>query len=342
MKTEKIIAFIIQIFDFKSLFVINKYESENNKCYEKIIKCLLFNEFYKNSFLVSNDLKKFIKNSLFKRELLVLLDNENDITDFIIAYNYFRDFIEFKKCYESHKFNYIKVLGSKNNRFLFISIKSDIIDKNKTYIIVNKDLYESVMNDYDITESYKEFKLDIFNNSLIKDKKLRPYETHSLSLESLIDIFYSYKKRVKIDNETYSIKLNEYDNESYFRFLVSDFYNYYSTKNSLNEFYEYLTDYKGLKLDLTLNEWFNLKTKSNNSYDYISLVYYIQLETFIKSKKSLYTDSLTYTEYKKFLDFIRELKTKNIKYDKKVLLFILENKTNINYKNIYREFIKNL
>lgn len=341
MNTENIIAYIIKIFDLNSIFVVKKYNESNNKSYEKIIKCLLFNDFYKDSYLVSNELKKFIYNSLFKKESLILLDNERDITDFIIAYNYFRGFIEFKKSYESHKFNYIKVIGIKNNKFLFVSIKSEIIDKCKTYIIVNKDLYDSVMNNYDITDNYKEFKLDIFNNSLIKDKKLRPYETKCLNLESLIDIFYSYKKSLKIDNETYTLKLNEYDNESYLRYLVSDYYDYYSIKNSLNEFYEYLTDYKGLKLNMTLNEWFNLKTETYD-YDYISLVYYIQFINFIKTNKSLYKDSFSFTEYKKFLNYITELKDKNIKFNKDLILFILDNKTNILFKNKYREFIESL
>ena len=107
MNTEYIIAMLIKIFDFKSLFVVKKYNESNNRVYEKIIKCLLFNDFYNNSYLVSNDLKKFIYNSLFKKESLILLDNEKDITDFIISYNRFISYIEFKKCYESHKFNYI-------------------------------------------------------------------------------------------------------------------------------------------------------------------------------------------------------------------------------------------
>lgn len=341
MNTEKIIALIIKIFDFKSMFVVKKYDEKNNKAYEKIIKCLLFNSYYKDSFLVSNELKKFIQNSLFKRESLVLLDNERDITDFIIAYNYFIGFVPFKKSYESHKFNYISVIGEKNYKFLFISIKSDIIDKCKTYIVCNKDLYDYVLNDYDIYESFKEFKLDIFNNCLIKDNKLRPYKTHTISLEKIIDIFYTYKKSIKIDNESYTLKTNEFDNESYLRFLVSDFYDYYAIKNSLNEFYEYLTDYKGLKLDMTLNEWFDLKIKSNN-YDYISLVYYIQFITFIKNNKHLYKDSFTFLEYQTFLSYIEELKEKNIKFDKNLILFILDNKTNIRFKKMYKEFINNL
>ena len=139
MNTEYIIAMLIKLFEFKGLFVVKKYNESNNKSYEKIIKCLLFNDFYKNSYLVSNELKKFVYNSLFKRESLILLDNENSITEFIIAYNHFRGYIEFKKCYESHKFNYIKVMGIKNSKFLYVSIKSEIIDKCKTYIIVNKD-----------------------------------------------------------------------------------------------------------------------------------------------------------------------------------------------------------
>lgn len=341
MNTEKIIAFITQLFNFKGLFVIKKYDENNNRVYEKIIKCLLFNDFYKGSYLISDDLKKFVYNSLFKRELLTLLNNERDITDFIIAYNRFIGYIPFKKIYESHKFNYISVLGAKNERFLFISIKSEIIDKCKTYIAVNTDLYESVMNNYDLTESYKEFKLDILNNSLIKDKKLRPYKIRSLNLESLIDIFYSYKKSIKINNETYSLKLNEFDNESYLRYLVSDFFDYYSQSDSLNEFYKYLTDYKGLKLNMSLNEWLNKKTETH-SYDYISLVYYIQLISFIESNKSLYTNSITFLEYKKFLEFIIELKDKNIKFDKKLISFILDNKTHILFKDKYREFLETL
>ena len=341
MNTENIIAFIIQLFDLNGLFVVKKYNENNNKAYEKIIKCLLFNDFYKNSYMVSDSLKKFIYNSLFKRELLTILDNEKDITDFIIAYNYFRGYISFKKTYESHKFNYISVLGTKNNKFLFVSIKSEIIDKCKTYIILNTDLYESVMNNYDLTDSYKEFKLDILNNSLIKDKKLRPYKTKCLNLESLIDIFYSYKKSVKIDNETYSLKLNEFDNESYFRYLVSDFFDYYSKTDSLKEFYEYLTDYKGLKLNMTLNEWINTKIETYD-YDYISLVYYIQFISFIESNKSLYTNSITFLEYKKFLEFIIELRDKNIKFDKQLISFILDNKTHILFKNKYKEFLESL
>lgn len=341
MNTEKIIAFIIQLFDLKGLFVVNRYNEKNNKAYEKIIKCLLYNDFYKNSYCVSDSLKKFVYNSLFKRELLTVLDNEKDITDFIIAYNSFRGFVEFKKSYESHKFNYISVLGIKNNRFLFVSIKSDIIDKCKTYIIVNTDLYDSVMNNYDITDSYKEFKFDIFNKSLIRDKKLRPYKTQSLNLESLIDIFYSYKKSIKINNESYSIQKSEFDNESYFRYLVSDFYDYYSKTDSLKEFYEYLTDYKGLKLNMTLDEWLNTKIETYD-YDYVSMVFYIQLIKFIESNKSLYKNSITFSEYKKFLNFIIELRDKNIKFDKKVINFILDNKTQILYKNRYKEFIESL
>lgn len=341
MNTENIIAFIIQLFDLNGLFVVKKYNENNNKAYEKIIKCLLFNDFYKNSYMVSDSLKKFVYNSLFKRELLTILDNERDITDFIIAYNYFRGYIPFKKSYESHKFNYISVIGIKNNRFLFVSIKSEVIDKCKTYIIVNTDLYESVMNDYDITDYYKEFKLDILNNCLIKDNKLRPYKTKYLNLESLIDIFYSYKKSVKIDNETYSLKLNEFDNESYFRYLVSDFFDYYSQTDSLKEFYEYLTDYKGLKLNMTLNEWLNTKIETYD-YDYISLVYYIQFISFIESNKSLYTNSITFLEYKKFLEYITELKDKNIKFDKQLISFILDNKTHILFKERYKKFLESL
>ena len=341
MQTEYIIAMLIKLFNFKSMFVVRKYLEENNKSYEKIIKCLLFNDFYKNSYLVSDSLKKFIYNSLFKKESLILLDNENSITEFIIAYNHFKGYIAFKKSYESHKFNYIKVMGIKNNKFLFISIKSEIIDKCKTYIVVNKDLYDSIMNDYDLYDSFKEFKLDIFNNCLIKDKKLRPYETKCLNLESLIDIFYSYKKSIKIDNETYSLKISQFDNDSYLRYLVSDYYDYYATKNSLNEFYEYLTDYKGLKLNMTLNEWFNLKIETYD-YDYVSMVYYIQLVNFIKSNKKLYKDSFSFLEYKKFLNFILELQTKNIKFNKDLILFILENKTHIKFKQTYKEFLESL
>lgn len=343
MDTEKIITFIIKLFDLSPLFVAKKYNENNNKAYKKIIKCLLFNDFYKGSYLVSDELKKFIYNSLFKRELLTVLNNERDITDFIIAYNYFIGYIPFKKTYESHKFNYISVLGAKNNKFLFVSIKSEIIDKCKTYIILNTDLYESVMNNYDLTDSYKEFKLDIFNNSLIKDKKLRPYKTKCLNLESLIDIFYSYKKSVKINNETYSLKLDEFDETSYFRFLVSDFFSYYSQTDSLKEFYEYLTDYKGLKLDMTLNKWLSLKkTKKTYDYDYISLVYYLQFINYIESNKALYKDTFTFTEYKKFLNFIIELKDKNIKFNKTLILFILDNKTHILFKDKYREFLESL
>ena len=122
MNTEKIIALIIKVFDFNSIFVVKRYNEKNNKSFEKIIKCLLFNQYYKDSYLVSDDLKKFISNSFFRNETFILLDNEKDITDFIIAYNRFRDFIPFRKCYESHKFNYISVLGSNNSKFLFISI----------------------------------------------------------------------------------------------------------------------------------------------------------------------------------------------------------------------------
>lgn len=341
MNTKKNIAYIIKFFEFKSLFVVKKYNEKNNKAYEKIIKCLLFNEFYKGSPKVSDDLKKFVYNSLFKRESLTVLDNEKDITDFIIAYNRFIGYIEFKRAYESHKFNYISVQGARDNKFLFLSIKSDIIDKNKTYVIVNTKLYDSVINDYDLTESFKDYKLDVFNNSLIRDKKLRPYENKTLSLESLIDVFYSYKKAIKINNEIYSLKKNEFDYESFYRFLVSDFFNYYSVIGSLKEFYSYLTENKGLKLDLTLNEWFNLKTETSN-YDYISLIYYLQLIRFIESNKALYKDTFTFYEYKKFLKFIIELKDKNIRFEKNLILFILENKTHILFKNRYREFIESL
>ena len=191
MNTENIIAFIIQLFDLNSLFVLKKYKENNNKAYEKIIKCLLFNDFYKGSYMVSDSLKKFVYNSLFKRELLTILQSEKEITDFIVAYNRFIGYIPFKKTYESHKFNYISVMGIKNNKFLFVSIKSEIIDKCKSYIILNTDLYDSVMNNYDLTDSYEEFKLGTLNNCLIRDKKLRPYKTKYLNLESLIDIFYS-------------------------------------------------------------------------------------------------------------------------------------------------------
>ena len=343
MNTENIIAFIIQLFDLNG-FVVKKYNENNNKAYEKIIKCLLFNDFY-GSYMVSDSLKKFVYNSLFKRELLTILDNEKDITDFILAYNRFIGYIPFKKAYESHKFNYISVMGIKNNKFLFVSIKSEIIDKCKTYIILNTDLYDSVMNNYDLTDSYKEFKLDIFNNSLIRDKKLRPYKTRCLNLESLIDIFYSYKKSVKIDNETYSLKLNEFDNESYFRYLVSDFFDYYSQTGSLKEFYEYLTDYKGLKLNMTLNKWLkwpNTKIETHDNDYYISLVYYIQLINFIKSNKGLYKNSITFLEYKKFLSFVTELKEKNIRFDKSLIIFVLNNKTQILFKDRYIKFIESL
>lgn len=341
METEKIIAYIISIFDLNSLFVMKKYDEKNNKAFEKIIKCLLFNKFYNNSYLVSNDLKKFIKVSLFKKESLIVLNDEKTITDFIISYNYFRGYIPFKKCYESHKFNYISLLGTKNNKFLFVSIKSNLIDKCKTYIIVNKNLYESVMNNYDITDSFTDFKLDIFNNCLIKDTNLKVPKNYKINLETIIDIFYSYKKSLKIDNETYSLKLNEYDNTNYLRFLVSDYFDYYSKKGSLKEFYEYLTDYKGLKLDLTLNEWFKIKTTVSN-YDYISLVYYIQFISFIESNKHLYKDTFSFMEYKKFLDFIIELRDKNIKFEKTLILFILDNKTHIRHKQLYKEFLDSL
>lgn len=326
MNTENIIAYIIKIFDLNSIFVVKKYNENNNKSYEKIIKCLLFNDFYKDSYLVSDELKKFIYNSLFKKESLILLDNENSITEFILAYNYFRGYIEFKKCYESHKFNYIQVMGIKNNKFLFVSIKSEIIDKNKTYIVVNKDLYDSVMDNYDLYDGFKEFKLDIFNNCLIKDNKLKPSKPYKLSLESLIDIFYSYKKSIKIDNEIYTLKNNEYDNDSYLRYLVSDYYDYYATKNSLNEFYEYLTDYKGLNLDLTLNEWFNLKNTYSNER-IIDMVYYNQVIKYLE----------TFKGYDNRLKQTKQLRDNKLRYDTNVIKLIWYN-TNV-YKPL-NQFLK--
>ena len=343
MNTEQIMGFIIKLFDLNALFVVKKYNNDNDKAYEKVIKCLLFNDFYKGAYMVSDSLKKFVYNSLFKRELLQVLDNEKDITKFIIGYNRLIGYIPFKKTYEEHKYNYISVMGAKNNRFLFVSIKSEIIDKCKTYIITNTELYDSVMSDYDLTD-YKEFKLDILNKSLIRDKKLRPYKTKCLNLEALIDIFYSYKKSIRIDNETYSIK-NEFDNESdsYMRYLVSDFFDYYSQTGSLEEFYEYLTDDKGLKLNMSLSEWLNTKIETRDDDDYYrSLVLYIQLISFIKSNKSLYTNSITFLEYKRFLGFIIELKEKKIKFDKKLIVFILDNKTHVLFKNKYKEFLDSL
>lgn len=340
MNTENIIAYIQLLFDLNACFVVKKYNENNNKAYKKVIKCLLFNDFYKGAYMISDDLKKFVYNSLFKKELLTVLDNEKDITQFIVAYNRFIGYIPFKKTYECHKFNYISVMGIKNNRFLFVSIKSEVIDKCKIYIVVNTELYDSVMGDYDPTDSYKE--LDILNKSLIRDKKLRPYKTKCLNLESLIDIFYSYKKSIRIDNETYSIK-NEFDNESdsYMRYLVSDFFDYYSQTGSLEEFYEYLTD-KGLKLNMSLSEWLNTKETRDDDDYYRSLVLYIQLISFIKSNKSLYTNSITFLEYKRFLGFIIELKEKKIKFDKKLIVFILDNKTHVLFKDKYKEFLDSL
>ena len=342
MNTEQIMGFIIKLFDLNALFVVKKYNNDNDKAYEKVIKCLLFNDFYKGAYMVSDSLKKFVYNSLFKRELLTVLDNEKEITDFVVAYNRFIGYIPFKKTYETHKFNYISVMGIKNHKFLFISVKSEIIDKCKTYVVLNTELYDSVMDDYDITDSYKEFKLGILNNCLIRDKKLRPYKTKCLNLESLIDIFYSYKKSIRIDNETYSNKLNEFDNESYLRYLVCDFFDYHSHTNSLKEFYEYLTDYKGLKLNMTLNEWLNTKIDTHDDDYYISLVYYTQLISFIESNKSLYTNSITFLEYKKFLEFIIELRDKKMKFSKELISFILDNKTNILFKEKYKEFLDSL
>lgn len=342
MNTEKIIAFIIEMFDLNSIFVVKRYNEKNNKAFEKVIKTLLFNDFYKGSYMVSDDLKKFVRNSLFRNETFVLLETEKDITDFILAYNTFRGFISFKKAYESHKFNYLQLLGVNGSKFLFLSIKSEIIDKCKTYIVVNSDLYDSIMNDYDIYGSFEDFKLDIFTNSLIKDKHLKVPKAYKLNLESLIDIFYSYKKSIKINNETYTIKNSEFDNYSYLRFIVSEYFNYYSEKGSLKEFYSYLTDEKGFNLDMTLNEWFDLKIKGSNK-DYISLVYYIQLLQFLNSKKYLYNKSIYLkVEYDKLYSYIKELSDNNKTFDKKVILYIVNEMTNISYKNMINEFINNL
>ena len=336
LKTTNVVVDLNVVFGFSMSFLNKHFDNIelNIVIYEKILKFIRFGG------SVTNDLKNFVRFMIMNGEKYHLIEGFNALSAFAIGYNKSIGFINFKTdVLGFNKAVYSRVI--KNNytkNCLMLNFKSEVVDINNRYFIVPHDMFEIVFDDAPINE--------IFDRVMIKTFKLKvPYSKRGIPLSDLLFEYKQYSEKTKINHDTY------YQQDSYLRYLVNIFFDYYNSGEcSFRNFTEFLrnrgiriyNDLKEYSGQITIDEYLDHEKEINKGFELINTIYYTQLINFIKSKKGLYKHSITLSEYTKFLSFIIELKEKNIRFDKNLIIFVLNNKTQILFKDKYKKFIESL
>ena len=289
---------------------------------------------------ITNDLKNFVRFVIMNGEKYRLIGGFNALSAFAIGYNKHIGFLDFKTdILGFNKATYCKVLkNSYTKNCLMLNIKSQNIDINNRYFIVPNDMYETVFNDEPVNE--------VFDRVMIKTFGLKIPYSKGIPLSALLFEYEQYSEQIKINHDSYYLQDN-----NYLRYLVNIFFDYYGVEKDFKSFIDFLKN-RGIKVyndlnqeyihQITLDQYFEHEVEVQKGFELINYVYYNQLINFIKSNKGLYKDTFSFSEYEKFLKKIEELKEKNIKFNKNLILFILKKKSDILFKNKYFDFIESL
>lgn len=315
-------AYIIdKIIDFEETFNIS-YElmfnhmdniSKNIEPLKKIEKAIKY-----SNRPVSKKVKKFIRNMIIKDTKYEVVSGFKDLKDFIIGYNRVYGFFDYKKAYESSKYNYMSLIKIPYHSTLIISLKGSKVDKAVIYIIASEDMVDECLSDieyYQVNE--------VFDKKMIKDLKLKPRfnKSKALNYEDLSYEFFKYYHCV-YDNIEYE--------DTFIKYLIRTYWDNYSNYTFYG-FIEYLTN-KGYQIKH--NEV--VEGVKTNSF-LVDMVYYNSVLSFMNNNFK------GYIEFKNRINFLIE---KQIKFNK-VAIKVLFGKyvCDLKSQQIYNElsnFLDNL
>lgn len=331
LKTANIIVELNSVFGFDINFLNKNFDNIalNIPIFEKIFKFIKFGGIANNKAL-----KNFIKFMVMNGEKYHLISGFNDLSVFGIGYNKHIGFIDFKTdLLGFNKGVYCKVFkNAYTKNCLMLNIKSPNVDINNRYFIVPNDMYNRVFNDEPINELFDRVMIKTFNLKI-------PYTKKGLPLSSLLFEYEQYEQKIKINHDLYYLEDN-----NYLRYLVNIYfdYDYYNNKEySFNSFIEFLNN-RGIKTyndfkkeyinQITIDEYIEHEKTLKKGFNLINLIYYQQTIEFIKNNLK---------GHDKKLKHIEELKNKNLKFNKSIVLYIFKN-INTSDLNKLKNFLKNL
>lgn len=317
IKASELIVELVQIFGFNIAFLNRHFDQiENNlTVLMKIVKFVHYAKYTNDNFFITKDFKNFVQKLIMSKGNYLLLSK--DLHKFALSYNQHIGYFDFKKVFSSNKFHYIQIL--KNNytdNVLLLNFKGYKVDKSLLYLICTQKTFDFLFEDeFDIIN-------EVFDRTMIKTLNLKVPNKRFISLESLYYEFNIYVNKISVDNEVYSLKRNDFDNTNFIRYLICTYFDYYSNSTNFEDFVKYLEN-KGYNLindfdnefdsQLTFEDYKNYINNNQLGYDLINLVYYNQVINYLE---------LNCKGYDKLINNVKELRQKQMKFDKDIILFI--------------------